>query len=114
MTGARRPSWGHNSMEMALSMGRKFQRCMDGCGAYIIIAPAPNGSWIPLEKVGEVPNPTMPDRTLHVVEIHHDNCTNPRVQGNRDPARSHRIAKNEDEPAVDAEQQEFELHRPTA
>jgi hypothetical protein len=100
---------------MALALGRKFQRCVDGCGAWIIVAPTPTGKgWIPLEMVGEVDDPDKPGNKFRVMEIHHDNCTNPRIPGNRDPARSHRIAKHEDEPALVEEQQQFQLHRTDA
>lgn len=115
MTGPRRPWWGHNSAEMALSLGRTFHKCADGCGALIIVAPTPdNKSWIPLEQVGEVDDPMKPGNKLRLMEIHHDNCVNPRVPGVRDPARSHRITVNEDEPAVAEEQVQFTLRRQTA
>jgi len=108
---ARRPSWGHNAVEMALSLGRTFQLCKDGCGARIIVAPAPNGAWMPLEWVDEVDDPDHPGNKFRVVEIHHDNCVNPRIPGDRDPSRSHRIAKNEDAPQTPDEQQHFHLRK---
>ena len=109
MTEPRRPSWGHNAYEMARSMGR-LKRCKDGCGAIIALAQSPNGAWIPLEKVGEIPNPDRIDEPFHDVIIHHDVCTNPRVEGNRDPRISHRIAKNEYEGSIAEEQVQFRPH----
>lgn len=110
MSGARRPSWGHDAYEMALKLGRKLKPCVD-CGVYILLVKAPGGSWMPLQKVDEIPNPDFPGMFLHVVEIHHDNCTNTRVEGNRDPMRSHRIAKNEDESGVPEGQVRFRLRQ---
>lgn len=95
---------------MALNTGAKVRPCRDGCGALILIAKAPNGSAIPLEKVGETPNLDMPGKMLHVVEIHHDNCVNPRIPGNRDPMRSHRIAKNEDDTGLPEDQVRWRPH----
>ena len=109
MSGARRPNWGHDAWEMSLNLGRKLRPCSDGCGAYILMVKAPKGGWMPLEKVGEEPNPDFPGKVLHIVEIHHDNCTNQRVPGERDPMRSHRIAKHEDKPEVPEAQQRFRL-----
>lgn len=111
MADPRRPWWGHNAVDQALAMGRTFFKCHDGCGALIIVAPAPKGQWIPLEQVGEVDDPDHPGNKFRVMEIHHDNCVNPRVPGSRDPARSHRIAVHEDEPAVPTEQTQFNLRR---
>jgi hypothetical protein len=111
---ARRPWWGHNATEeqLQLASGKRFRECRDGCGARIILVLAPkkpghkSSAWVPLEQVGE--DPVTKQR---IMEIHHDNCVNSRVPGIRDPARSHRIAKHEDEPSIAEDQEQFRLRQ---
>ena len=114
MSEVRKPWWGHNATQEQLDLGRKFQPCRDGCGAYIILVKAPGGgSWIPMQQVGERPNESSPGQFERVMAIHHDLCNNARVPGIREPTRSHRITVNEDKPAVDEEQVRFNLRPPT-
>jgi hypothetical protein len=108
------PWWGHHATEeqLQLSSGKRFRPCRDGCGAHIILVLAPKkpghkaSAWVPLEQIGE--DPTTKQR---IMAIHHDNCVNQRVPGNRAPERSHRITVHEDEPSIPEDQEKFRLRQ---
>lgn len=117
MTEPREPWWAWNALQEQLAMGKKLRLCRDGCGFMLIVVVPPRdangirGKPVPVTLIGEKPHPDDPTRKIGIVVIHHDICTNRRVPGNRDPARSHRITVNEDEPNVPEDQRQFRLRR---
>jgi hypothetical protein len=107
MTGVRTPWWGLDMVVMQENLGRKWRQCR-WCEVYIMMVKSPRkedgseGSWVALQIIGYDQNE---DR--RIIAMHDDLCNNPRIPGNRDPARSHRITVNEDQPAMPEEQLVF-------